>query len=239
MLRELVARGAVGWRLLDLASQCGLEHATAHRILAALVRERLAHQRPDRRYVAGPLVFELGVSSRAYVAFQAACVEPVATLARHWDSVVIVSARSGTDFVCLAREGRPLAAMTIEVGTRRPLITSVSGVAIVVDLPSAESRALVADNFRRLGRFGEARRRDLRAMIQRSREAGFGISLEHVVPGIGAIGVAMRDAHGRPFASVALVAPVAQLTESRIGRIVTGLRATARALEPLAPPEIA
>jgi len=49
----------------------------------------------------------------------------------------------------------------------------------------------------------------------------------------------MRDARARPFASVALVAPVAQLTEARIGRIVTSLRATARALEPLAPPEIA
>ena len=46
VMKELVARGSVGWRLLDLAERCELEHATTHRLLATL-------QEPDtkmRRY---------------------------------------------------------------------------------------------------------------------------------------------------------------------------------------------
>lgn len=126
VLKVLVARGAVGWRLVDLAEHCALDRATTHRLLGGLVRARLAEQRADRRYAAGPLVFELGVSMRGHAAFQEACGPPLVRLARTLGGVAIVSLRSDSEFVCLARQGKPLKAMTIDVGTRRPLVTSVS-----------------------------------------------------------------------------------------------------------------
>lgn len=231
VMKELVARGSVGWRLLDLAECCELEHATAHRILAALVRERLAEQRADRRYVAGPLAFELGVSLRGHAVFQAACAQPLAGLARRLGGVAIVSVRSGTDFVCIAREGRALNAMTIDIGTRRPLITSVSGVGILVALPATVSRSIIAENFRRLARFGKARILALRSMIRRSKAAGYGISQGQFVPGIGAVGMAIRDATGAPFASVAIVNTSEHFIAARIPAIVEALRVAAADLE--------
>lgn len=231
VLKVLVERGGVGWRLLDLAEHCELEHATTHRILAALLRERLAEQRPDRRYVAGPLVFELGVSMRAYTDFQAACRQPLASLARRLGGVAIVCERSDTHFVCIAREGRRINAMTIDVGTRRPLITSVSGVAMLAAMPPAVARPIIAENFTQIGRFGESRISALRTMIRRSLATGYGISQGHVVPGIGAVGMAIRDSGGAPFASVAIVGAAEHFVAERIPSIVGALRAAAANLE--------
>jgi DNA-binding IclR family transcriptional regulator len=221
VLKVLVERGGVGWRLLDLAEHCGLEHATTHRILAALLRERLAEQRPDRRYVAGPLAFELGVSMRAYTGFQAACRQPLASLARKLGGVAIVCERSDTHFVCIAREGRHVNAMT----------TSVSGVAILAAMPPAVARPIIAENFGQIGRFGESRISALRTMIRRSLATGYGISQGHVVPGIGAVGMAIRDSGGAPFASVAIVGTAENFVAERIPLIVGALGAAAANLE--------
>ena len=63
LMRVLATRGEIGWRLSDLAAACGLDKGTAHRILASLVQERLVRQRPgDRRYLPGPLLFELSLA---------------------------------------------------------------------------------------------------------------------------------------------------------------------------------
>lgn len=231
VLKNLAARGAVGWRLVDLAEHCGLDRSTTHRILGGLVRARLAAQRPDRRYVSGPLVFELGVSMRNHAGFQEACRAPLARLAKALNGVAIVSLRSDNDFVCIAREGRALPAMTIDVGTRRPLITSVSGAAILVALPRAESRKIVAANLRELGRFDAQRLRSLRAMIRESEGVGYGISLGRVVANIGALGVAVRNAIGEPIASVAIVGPEEAFAPGRTMLIKAALQASVRSLD--------
>ncbi|WP_207462636.1 AMP-binding protein [Azospirillum sp. SYSU D00513] len=63
LLRAVAARGEEGARLADLMAEAGLSKATAHRILAALVREGLTVQdERTRRYHPGP---ELAVLGRA------------------------------------------------------------------------------------------------------------------------------------------------------------------------------
>src|SRR5262245_13123283 len=124
ILKELAARGTIGWRLSDLAKSCELDRGTTHRMLACLVRERLARQRAsDRRYVPGPLLFELGLALPALSAFQSACAGPLARAAKRLGGVSLLCLRSGAEFVCAGRAGDlQLKALTIDVGTRRPLI---------------------------------------------------------------------------------------------------------------------
>src|SRR5919106_3409986 len=63
LLREVAARGSFGWRLTDLAAHCGLDKATAYRMLKCLEEERLVKRRAsDRHYLPGPLLFELGLT---------------------------------------------------------------------------------------------------------------------------------------------------------------------------------
>jgi DNA-binding IclR family transcriptional regulator len=232
VLKELAARGSIGWRLSDLASTCQLDRATTHRIVACFIRERLARQRgSDRRYVPGPLVFELGLSLPQLSAFQAACAAPLARAARRLGGVSLLYFRSGSDFVCAARGGTiDLKALTVEVGTRRPLIVSAGGLAILVALPKGEARAVIADNLKRVGRFGETRIRSLKRVIRESQSRGYGVSEGEIVPGVSAFGVPIRNSQGEPFASISVVGGVESFPSSRIPEVVDTLEKEARAI---------
>lgn len=206
LLREVAGRGSFGWRLTDLAEHCGLDKATAYRMLKCLEQERLVKRRAsDRHYLPGPLLFELGLTLAPLAAFQAAAQAPLARLVRHTGGVAFLYLRSTNDFVCAGRVGRTqLKGLSIHVGTRRPLVSSAGGVAIVVAMRPEESRAVIAENMKRLARFGELRARSIERMLRRSQSQGFGINLEDVVPGINAFSVPMRDARGAPVASLGL-----------------------------------
>lgn len=206
LLREVASRGSSGWRLTDLAAHCGLDKATAYRMLRCLEEERLVKRRAsDRHYLPGPLLFELGLTLVSHAAFQAAAQAPLARLARRSGGVAFLYLRSFNDFVCAGRIGRTqLKGLTIQIGTRRPLVTAAGGMAIVVALPAEESRTVVAENMKRLSRFGEPRARSIERMLQRSQSLGFGVNLCDVVPGINAFGVAIQDPQGRPVASLGL-----------------------------------
>lgn len=237
LLRELAARGPVGWRLSDLAKRCELDKGTAHRIMAFLVRERLARQREgDRRYVPGPLLFELSLALPGYGAFQSACVPHLKRLAARLGGFAFLCLRSGDDFVCAANAGSStIRALAHEVGLRRPLVASAGGVAIVVALPPEEARAVVAENMRRVRLSGEVRTKAVERMLRRSEAQGHGIHLGDIVPEVNTYGVAIRDARGTPFASVSVAGASADFPLARAGEIVAALEATAAEIAGEAP----
>ncbi len=232
VLKALAARGSIGWRLSDLATSCDLDRGTTHRILACLVRERLVRQRvSDRRYVPGPLLFELGLSLPGLSEFQAACSAPLARVAKRLGGVSLLYLRSGTEFVCAARAGNlPLKALTIDVGTRRPLITSVAGAAILVALPRSQARRIVAENIVQLRRFGAERVRSLKSMVRESQSRGYGISQNEIVPGVSAFAVAVRDAQDTPFAAISVVGRSESFPSAGIDDVISTLEHESRAI---------
>ena len=232
ILRELATRGTLGFRLLDLAGQCDIDRTTTHRILKALVRQRLAEQRvTDRRYTVGPLLFELATSMTPFTRFQELCRSSVEKVSRRQRAVATISLRSENDFVCIARAGPNLRAMTVEVGTRRPLLTSVGGVAVLIALPPAEMRTIITENIGRLARFDEKRHGAWRQMLQRSQRSGYAISDGLVVSGITAVGVPIFDPDHRPVASLALVGHCEDFPHARINDVTQELRSEASTIE--------
>jgi DNA-binding IclR family transcriptional regulator len=237
LLRELAARGTVGWRLSDLAKRCELDKGTAHRIMAFLVRERLARQRPgDRRYVPGPLLFELSLALPGQGAFQAACQPHLRRLAARLGGFAFLCLRSGDDFVCAANAGSStIKALAHEVGLRRPLVASAGGVAIVIAMPPEEAKAVVAENMRRVRLSGEVRTQAVERMLRRSEAQGYGVHLSDIVPQVNTYGVAIRDARGAPFASVSVAAASGDFPPARAGEIVAALEAAAAEIAREAP----
>ena len=225
LLKEITVRSEVGWRLLDLSVQCGLDRGTTHRLVSCLVRERLAQQHPvNRRYFPGPLLFELGQSLPAYARFVAACGPALSRVAKRIGGTALLYLRSGDDFVCAARVGSvPIKALTIDAGTRRPLIVSVGGVAILIALPREEARALIARNLKRVARFGAVRIRSLERVIRQSESRGYGISQSEIVPGVNAYGVAVRDANGAPFGSISVVGSAETFPQTRVPEVIAAL----------------
>ena len=232
LLRTLATRPQFGWRLSDLAAASGLDKGTVHRMLGCLVAERLVEQRAgDRHYLPGPLLFELGLARPERAQFQRAAEPLLRALAREFGGVAFLLLRSGNEYVCALRTGtQPLTALMVYPGTRRPLFTSVGGVAILQTLPAPEVQAILADNTaQEVARQGTQRLTALAQMRERSARHGFGVNLGDVVPGLHAFAVPVQGA-STAFAALCLAGPAEFFAESRLPEIRQALEGAAQAL---------
>ncbi|TFZ02748.1 MarR family transcriptional regulator [Ramlibacter henchirensis] len=222
LLRVLATRGEIGWRLSDLAVACELDKSTAHRMLAALLKERLVQQRAgDRRYLPGPLLYELGLSVHGQHAFQAAAQARLAPWARRMEASALLLLRSGFEYVCSVRVGPArLPGLMVEQGTRRPLFTSVGGVAILQTLPAEEAREVLANNIEQeVAKRGEGRLEALQRMRQESARHGFGVNLGDVVSGVHAFAVPIAGPDASAFAALCLIGTAERFPASRVDEI--------------------
>ncbi len=226
VLREVAARHESGARLTDLAQRCELDMGTTRRILACLVRERMLNQRDtDRRYLPGPLLFELGLTAPSYRCLLDACRAPMEELARRLQGAAFVYVRSGADATCLARHDHvTIASAWAQPGTRKPIASLAAGIAMLVEMRRAEADSLVKEYLRRLQAAGDDRIEERRRMLRRSRQFGFGLSDGKVAHGLVAVAVAVRDAHGEPFASLCFVSADGPYADNRLQRIAIALR---------------
>lgn len=234
LLRVLATRGEIGWRLSDVAAACGLDKGTAHRILAALVKERLVQQRPgDKRYFPGPLLYELGLALHGQHAFQALAEAQLGRWGRRVDGNALLLLRSGYEYVCSVRAGTAMVpGLMIDQGTRRPLLSSVGGVAIIQELPDDEARDIVQNNIaQEIARLGTARLEALQKMRERSARHGFGVNLSDVVSGIHSFAVALHAPDGKPFAALCLIGTAERFPESRLQEVRGELMGMAHVLE--------
>jgi len=120
----------------------------------------------------------------------------------------------------------------VHVGTRRPLFTSVGGVAILQTLPPLEAEDILRDNVQQetLTR-GTARLEALRKMRERSQRHGFGVNLGDVAPGVHAFAVPVCGDDGHAVAAVCLTGLPEQLSEARIPEIRKLLTEVAEGVE--------
>jgi DNA-binding IclR family transcriptional regulator len=230
LLRVLAERGRSGWRISDLSGRTGLPLGTCHRILDGLVRERLALRLAGSgRYAVGPLIPELAASRPDWVDLPGQMAPALQQLARRYRVASFLYARSGEDFVCLARESAiTMLALAVERGTRRPLATSAGGAAILVALPAAERRRIVRANLAGLGGFGKERLAGIRAMLRESVAAGFGLNLARVVAGVHSFGVAVRDpASAAVLGAVLMSGPPDRLPIEQMRRLLPELQRVA------------
>ncbi len=234
LLRVLATRGEIGWRLSDLAAACGLDKGTAHRMLSALLAERLVQQRAgDKRYLPGPLIFELGLSLPGQHAFQAAAEAKLAGWARRVDGTALLLLRSGFEYVCSVRAGpAKLPGLMVDRGTRRPLFTSVGGVAIIQTLEESEAREVLENNTaQEVAKRGTARLEALRQVRERSAKHGYGVNLGDVVAGLHALAVPLRGPDRKAFAALCLMGSADRFPEARLPDVHAELTRMAGELE--------
>lgn len=233
LLRMIAARPEFGWRLSDLAAACQQDKATVHRMLACLVDERLVQQRAsDRHYLPGPLMYELGLALPEHGRFHRRAEVVLQAFARRMAGVALLLLRSGNEYVCSVRAGTlPLSGLMVNLGTRRPLFSSVGGVAILQTLPEEEVHAVLLDNVaQEIGRRGTGRLDALQKMRERSDRHGFGVNLGDVVPGLHAFAVPVRGSRGDVFASLCLMGTADLYGEERLEDLHRELLAAAAKL---------
>lgn len=236
ILREIAARSQTGLRLADIADALELERPTAHRIVKGLVAQGMVAQDPvSKRYRLGHVVYELGLAATPHYNLKEICQPALHRLAdKSGDSVFLV-VRSGLDTVCIDRiEGSyPIQTRTLNIGGRRPLGIGAGSLALLMGMTPEEIDHAIATNAARFATFSQLTPERLRKALKISQEAGYAINVEDVLPGVAAIGMAIRPPQGQPYAAISIAAIESRLAGPRREEMARLLAKEVRQLEKL------
>lgn len=226
-LLRLVATGQeAGVRMTDLSEMSGLSRPTVHRLLQVLLAEGAVERGAgSRRYRIGPEMLLLGLSRTGGVPVRAEADPCLRDLAQSVGDTVFLTVRHGADSVCVARHlgHHPIQVLSIEVGVRRPLGASVSGVVLLASMNEAEGLQLIHSNLPRLERLGLTLT-EVQQRVELARRDGFAHAPRGVVAGTSALAVPVRDAHDQVVAVVSISALADRLQPRRKLEVLEHMR---------------
>lgn len=227
VLRALGSGGEDGLRLIDLQAAAKLTKPTTHRLLAALVEHGLVtHDQATKRYRLGQELAILGWSvAHRQQDLRSASRHSAAMLAEQTGDTVFVVVRSGFDSVCIERHtgAYPIKALTVDIGTRRPLGIGAGGLAMLAALPAAEAEGILATVAERVGEQSGASLPQIRAAVRLARRTGYSVSNGLVTEGVRGISVAIRDFRGEPIAAIGIAAILPRIPQRRIPELARAL----------------
>jgi len=238
---RLVACGQdAGMKLSEVAALSGLSRPTAHRLLGVLVDEGVVEQdATTRRYVIGRETTLLGLARTTGVALRQVAEPYLHALAQQAGDTVFLTVRQGADSVCIGRVlgHHPIQVLSIDVGVRRPLGASVSGIVLWSGLDDAQAARWVHRNTARLAH--DQRDADVvLARVQRARQDGYTYAPDGVMPGTSAVAVPVTDEKGEITAAISIAALADRLDARRLPTVLDTMRQQAamvtRRLEELA-----
>jgi len=186
-----------------------------------------------RCYLLGPLVFELGLAAAPQFNLPDIFRPSLARIADKTGDTVFLSARSGTDSVCLERkEGSfPIKTFTLEVGARRPLGAGAGGLALLMLLPDPVVDKIVRANASRFGSYNNLTVPLLLRALERSRKLGYALNDTHNTAGAITLGLPCINRYGDPIAAISIGAISSRMAEERQKELVSILRKEVRLIE--------
>ena len=189
-----------GLTLTQLASQLSLPRSTVHRLVGALVAERLLVSAPAAgRVRIGPEFIRIATSSRLELRQQ---VDPL--MKQIFDATgetVDLSVLEGdlVRVLYLIPTQHQLRAIA-DVGAAFPLHCSSKGKALLAAMDDEQVEAVLPRSLKRYNERTITTRAALMAELQQVRETGIAYDLEEHIPGICAAAIAAQDPFGAPFA---------------------------------------
>ena len=228
---RLVATGQeAGVRLVDIAEMSRLSRPTVHRLLKVLMSETAVEQDPQtRRYRVGPELSLLGLARGGRFAIRAIAEPYLQALASEVGDTVFLSVRHGADSVCIGRYvgSHQIQVLSIEVGARRPLGASVSGLILLAGMEPKEAKTITQANATRLALLARSPAQVLRE-VAAAREQGHIAAPAGVMPGTSALAVPVRDAEGRVLAAISVAALADRLERRRWPAVLAQMQQQAR-----------
>lgn len=232
LLRHVAAQTG-GARLSEVAATLGLNKATCHRILSALVAEGfLQFDRARMKYELGSETVLLGWIARARQDIPALARRSLERICQTTGDTAFLSIRSGNEAVCVDRHvgDYPIKTLTLEVGSRRPLGVGAGSMALLAFLPEDELHATIAAAAPLFESLEGMTADFVESLALASRAQGFVFNEGYVIPGMSALGVPVFDGAGRPAAALSVAAITARMSDDRRVEIVKLLREEAETL---------
>ena len=234
LLRLIAANNKAGLRLVDLVRHSGLEQPTVHRMLKAMIAENMVIQSVEnRRYFLGPILFELGLAAEQHYGLREICQSSLVRIAEKTGDTVFLTVRRGREAVCIDRKDGafPVKVFTLNVGDRRALGVGAGGLAILAELPEIDAEQVIEGNSKILGLVGGLNAKEMKQRVAQARRHGYGIHDVLNVSGVKAVGVAIKNAEGDPFAALSISAVATRIANQRIEELVVLLRKEASVIE--------
>jgi DNA-binding IclR family transcriptional regulator len=194
-------------RLTEIADATSLNKATTLRILGSLIEEGFVSR------IAGAKACELGqearvmaISARRTVDIAELAQPSLLRLSEKSADTALLSVRSGVEALYLARSvgSHPLQPNYLQIGTRRPLGVGAGNLALLVWLPDAEIDAIIDVIVPRLAKSPRITPKFLRERIVAARKHGHTVLIDAAYPGMGGVGVPVRDETGQVVAALSI-----------------------------------
>lgn len=206
-------------RVSDLSLATGMPLGTLHRLLSALVSERLLKQDArTKTYLLGSRIAELSNSAGEHLDVGKMVDANIAQLNRETGESVAVALVEGDQVVYRAkRDGNGLLRISVKVGERQPLHATAVGKAVLAFMDP--------DQFRRamrrihLARFTDRTIVDaitLNTALADIRYRGVALEDEEHYQGVKSLAVPLIDRRGYAFGALAITGPAVNLAPAKI-----------------------
>lgn len=205
LLRLVASNTQDGIRLTDIASETKLTTPTVHRLLKALVNEKLlVKNKRSNHYHLGSLIYELGLASAQQFHVVDIYAPVLKILAHKTNSTAVLWAKSDSDAVCIIKEknGSNLDIPSIFTGCRVPLGAYSGGAAILSALPEAEMEKVLQINAPRFQWYEGLTVENVKERYHTSRQNGY-TSMDR--GSNNAFAVPIANQKGQPVGAIALL----------------------------------
>lgn len=187
----------------------GIPRSTTYQLLEALSARGFATHFPDdRTWGLGVRAFEIGSGYAKQQPLVLMSAQLLRQLAHDLQVGTHLAVLHGLDVIYLVEERSTHGPWLVsEVGVRLPAHLTATGRAILAHLPKNQMRALYPHGSTLLPvrqNRGPKSVRDLRDLLQQTRQRGWSIENEEITPGFFSVATVIRDYTGWPAAAIAL-----------------------------------
>ncbi|MFG1705038.1 IclR family transcriptional regulator [Nonomuraea sp. M3C6] len=203
----------------EISRATGLSTSTAHRLLTAMLHNRLVRQTAHRRYALGPLLIQLARSGAVPTTLRDIALGPMHELRDLTDETVGLHEllpsfeRAVVDQV---ESRQPLRRTYTEMGEAIPLVYGAPGKAMLAFVPDATREKLLATPIRSVTPATITDPRLLRAQLDEVRERGFATSYAERTPGIRTVAAPIFDHTGKVIGCLSISGPETRMPHERM-----------------------
>jgi DNA-binding IclR family transcriptional regulator len=227
LLEHVVDHARAGIALPALSGASGLTKPTAHRLLSGLRNAGLVdYDAATRLFSPSFKLYRMGLAAAVRFNVAELAAPAMERLAAATGDTVYLSVRSGDHAVCVARRvgAFPIKTLTLEVGDARPLGLGAGSLALLAALDDGERDDVLARVRGELERHAKFTLPDVRGYCAEARRAGYTINDGMMLPEMGAVGMVIRDAHGRACGALSIAAIRSRIQPPRRRLLIKLLR---------------
>jgi len=234
ILKSLGESKKRGFSLSEISKTTALPHPTALRLLRHLTEMGMVAWDPATKiYRLGSLTFELGLAAAEHCDIRSLCAESLDRLEAKTQDTAYLTVRSGFEAVCLDRRegGAPIRALTLDIGSRRPLGVGAAGLAILQLLHDDEIVEIMNAAEPKLHHFNRMNLTVMRMLLKDTYQRGYAVCGNWVTLGITAVAIPLCLDDGRPFGSLSISSVNSRMPSARWPEIASLLKEEAKIIQ--------